>query len=148
MAQHGFFLKCWKTHNFNEHLTGKENRKTTVLKIIAFISVCVWKLFTSPPQILLFCHSLQSTKMFCNHRAQSHPSYFRSSLCVHPLRTRSDTCTAIPPHAETLAQATEIAVDCERKDNSLCCCVGVTQLCFIIPTLCDSQGKRDWEKSL
>lgn len=46
-----------------------------------------------------------------------------------------------PPCTKTLAEATEIAVDCEQKDNSHCCCVGVTQLSFIVPTLCDSLGK-------
>lgn len=54
----------------------------------------------------------------------------------------------VPPHMKkTLAEATEIAVDCEQKDNSHHCCVGVTQLSFIVPTLCDSFFERGAERS-
>lgn len=49
-------------------------------------------------------------------------------VCLPPQKTHIHTHTrvCIPPRMKTLAEATEIAVDCERKDNSHCCCVGVT----------------------
>ncbi len=60
------------------------------------------------------------------------------------LRRHTNTCIAIcvriPP--KTLAETTE-AVDCEQKDNSQCCCVGVTQLGFLIPTVWERGTARN-----
>ena len=92
------------------------------------------------------------SEMFCDSCAQSHPSH--SYLPPHKTHKHCQMCVCVcvcacvcvcvcvsPAHTKTLAEATEIAVDCEQKDNSHCCCVGVTQLSFIVPTLCDSLGK-------
>lgn len=104
-------------------------KETILLPKIAFF----WQLLPLVPESFF-------SEMFCDSCAQSHPSY--SYLPPHKTHKHHQTCVCVsPPCTKTLAEATEIAVDCEQKDNSHCCCVGVTQLSFIIPTLCDSLGK-------
>ena len=108
----------------------------------------LWEGDNSPPpkklhflwQLLPLVPKSSFSEMFCDSCAQSHPSY--SYLPPHKTHKHRQTCVCIsPPRTKTLAEATEIAVDCEQKDNSHCCCVGVTQLSLIVPTLCDSLGK-------
>lgn len=115
------FFKCEAergTTNFNNGLWEGDNSPPQNCIFLAA--------FTSRARILLFWDVLWLLRSV-------------SSLLL--LLTPSQDTQTSPPCTKTLAEATEIAVDCEQKDNSHCCCVGVTQLSFIVPTLCDSLGK-------
>ena len=93
-----------------------------------------------------FSSSMHLTEMF------SHPFYSCTSLCFYNLRGCTNVCSAIcvcvDPCTEKHWQRQQRQQNCEETDNSFCCCVGVTQLSFIVPTLCNSLWERHWEKPL
>lgn len=109
--------------------------------------------FTFAPQILLVCFLSSQQQCFVTAvlslilLTSAHPCLFTPSEDTHAyIAFCLCVCVCVCPHMKTLAEATEIAVDCEEQDNSLCCCVGVTQLCLIIPTLRHS-GKKGTERN-